>query len=193
MGGPKALLVYDGRPLVWKHVDRAREVGCGEIVVVARREVACILDRGETPAHGAATGGHSGARVVVSEELEPAGSLAVGVRALGAASIVLVSPVDVVPASDQTIELLFKAIFAGAVAATPVFGERGGHPVVCRREVLDRYAGERPHPSLRDVLDSLGDRRARVRVSDESVTIDLNRPEDVFARTGAAPVFWRPS
>ena len=191
MGGPKALLVYEGRPLVWKHVDRARKVGCGAIVVVARCEVARILDLGEPHAHGAAAG--ILARVVVSEEAEPAGSLAVGVRALGAASIVLVTPVDAMPAADHTIELLFRAIFAGSVAATPVFGERGGHPVVCRREVLDCYAGERPHPPLRDVLDSLGVRRARVRVSDESVTLNFQRPDDVLARTGAAPVFWRPT
>ena len=36
MGGPKALLVIDGKPLICRHVERLREVECRSIVVVVR-------------------------------------------------------------------------------------------------------------------------------------------------------------
>ena len=40
MGGPKALLVVDGQPLVTAHVQRLREAGCRPIVVVVRAAIA---------------------------------------------------------------------------------------------------------------------------------------------------------
>ncbi len=179
MGGPKALLMIEGEPLYLQHARRAREAGFTDVVLVTNREVAGVLPP------------DAGVRLVISEEAETSGSLARGCSALGGAELVLVTPVDAVPATARTIELLFQAIRDGAEAATPRFEGRGGHPVVCRRDVLLPYLGERPFPTLRDRLASLGERRHRVDVVDPNVVLDLDQPEDVRVLTGAGPVFWK--
>ena len=181
MGGPKALLVIDGEPLYLRHVRRARQGGCGDVILVTNREVAL-----EVPAE-------PGLRIVLSDEDETSGSLARGCAALDEAAFILITPVDAVPASTRTIEILFEAIRNGAEAATPSFEGRGGHPVLCRRDVLTPYVGARPYPTLRDRLTSLGEKRVRIEVTDPHVTGDLDRPEDIWTLTGAAPQFWKKS
>ncbi|MEO6420049.1 MAG: NTP transferase domain-containing protein [Polyangiaceae bacterium] len=181
MGGPKALLLITGEPLYLLHARRAREAGCSDVVLVTNRNVASVLPT------------EPGVRIVLSDEAETSGSLARGCSALGEAGICLITPVDAVPASVPTITLLFQTIRDGAEAATPLFLGRGGHPVVCRRDVLLPYFGERPFPTLRDRLAGLGERRVRVSVTDPNVTLDLDRPADVSALTGAPPAFWKKS
>lgn len=181
MGGPKALLVIEGEPLYLRHVRRARLAGCGDVILVTNREVARELPP------------EPGLRIVLSDEDETSGSVARGCTALGDAVVVLLTPVDVLPATTRTIELLFQAIRDGAEAATPSFHGRGGHPVLCRREVLSAYVAAPPFPTLRDALARLGEKRVRVEVTDPHVTRDLNRPDDIRALTGAAPQFWKKS
>lgn len=169
MGGPKARLLIGDETLASLHVRRFREAGCTDVVVVLRREDRALdLD----------------ATVAISSAPDPAGSLAIG---LGAASgaLVMVTPVDVLPAKVETIRALARAVSDGIDAATPVHDGRGGHPIVARRAVLEAAAG-RP---LRDVLAALGVRRARVDVDDSAVAIDLDTPADVIAVTGAPPRF----
>ncbi len=182
MGGPKALLLLGGKPLLLHHVDRFLEAGCDEIVVVTREEIATRL-----------LSVHERVRVVVSAEPEPRGSLSVGVRALAPLARVFVTPVDAVPAEAATLAELSAAL-ENADAATPSLEGRGGHPVACRARVLAPYrAGEACRaPTLRDTLRALGDRRVRVPVADRAVGIDLDTPDDVARLTGAPPEFWRP-
>ena len=181
MGGPKALLILDGEPLYLRHVRRARQAGCADVLLVTSREVARQLPP------------EPGMRIVLSEEDETSGSLARACAELGEAAFVLITPVDAVPASEHAIALLREAIGEGAEAATPSFEGRGGHPVLCRRAVLTPYVGARPFPTLRDTLARLGATRVRVEVTDPNVTRDLDLPEDIRALTGAAPQFWKKS
>ena len=179
MGGPKALLMIEGEPLYLRHVRRARQAGCEDVILVTNRDVARDLPS------------EPGMRIVVSDEDETSGSLARGCSELGDAAFILITPVDAIPASEVTMALLFQAIRDGADAATPSFEGRGGHPVLCRREVLSPYVGPRPFPTLRDRLAGLGEKRVRVAVTDPNVTRDLDHPEDIRALTGAAPQFWK--
>ncbi|HSQ63279.1 MAG TPA: NTP transferase domain-containing protein [Polyangiaceae bacterium] len=183
LGQPKARLLIHGVPLALLHVRRAREAGCGRIVVVTRRADREWVGRE--------------AEVAVSEEPEQAGSLGVGVAGMfgggggdgdGGGDWVLVTPVDALPARSETIARLFAAIGEGVDAVTPVVGGKGGHPVLLRASVLRRaYAGAAP--PLRDVLHGLGARRLRVEVDDPDVVTNLDTPADVLAATGAEPVF----
>jgi molybdenum cofactor cytidylyltransferase len=175
MGGSKALLVVEGEPLARSHARRMREAGCGTVVIVTRAE---LVPRFTAEAH-----------VVASLAADPAGSLAVGVRALApeGADVVVVTPVDGWPARAETIERLVAAVRAGAEAATPRHGGRGGHPVALRARVLEPLA-DAPRP-LRELLDALGHERIRVEVDDPAVVLDLDTPEDVVAATGAPPRF----
>jgi len=179
MGGSKALLEIDGDALVRVHAARLREGGCQEVLAVVRRAV--IGDVGVVP----------GARVLASDADEQAGSLAVAMHEHRAVpdAIVVVTPVDAAPVGAQTVARLVEVVAAGAEAATPKFETKSGHPVVCRRRVLDAYRGSAPYPPLRDVVRGLGDKRAYVDVADPRVAVDLDTPEDVRAFTGSAPRF----
>jgi CTP:molybdopterin cytidylyltransferase MocA len=179
MGGSKALLVVDGRPLARAHVERAHEAGCDRVVVVTRPDAALRL--GEIP------------RATVLGELttSQAETLAVAVRKVGMRGdvAVLITPVDQPPVSIVTLWALFDALDAGAEVATPHRAGKGGHPVACRAHVLAPYAAPGPAPILRDVVAAHESGRARVEVDDPRVGVDLDTPDDVRAFTGAPPKF----
>jgi CTP:molybdopterin cytidylyltransferase MocA len=173
MGGPKALLVIDGELLARAHARRLREAGCAHVVIVTRAELAHRFE-------------HDG-QVAVSSAPDPAGSLAIGLRALAPSpeDIVVVTPVDAWPGRVETIALLVAAVRDGADAATPSRAGRGGHPVAVRARVLE---ADVPRP-LRDALADLGPLRVRLEVDDPGVAIDLDTPDDVKRVTGAPPRF----
>ena len=190
IGGPKALLEIDGKTLAERHVERAFALGCHRVVLVVRPEVAGALDTRPCP----------GLVLAISEAPDPAGSLAVGVRALEGCDRVLVTPVDALPVGEETCTVLLSALDRGAQAATPVHEGRGGHPVICLLEVLAPYpfpmgkkapqgSPENGPPPLRSVLRELGAGRVRVDVDDPAVEADLDTPEDLRAFAGTSPRF----
>jgi CTP:molybdopterin cytidylyltransferase MocA len=178
MGGSKARLVIDGEPLARLHARRMREAGAHDVILVTRADVALLFTNDEA------------LRVVVSSAPDPAGSLAIGLAAatLDPEDVLLVTPVDALPPLLSTARALIDHVLAGALAATPRHGGRGGHPVAIRASALHGFL-ERPVP-LRDRLEALGPRRVRVDVEDPAVTSDLDTPEAVLERTGAPPRFW---
>jgi CTP:molybdopterin cytidylyltransferase MocA len=119
-----------------------------------------------------------------AEALGPAGSLAVAalrLTQLDADGALLVTPVDAAPVTAPTMAALRARLKQPErLAARPRHGERGGHPVLLRPEVLDPYRRTSP-PPLRDVLRGLGDRVADVAVDDDRILVDVDTPED-FAR-----------
>lgn len=171
VGGPKALLLVEGKPLAQLHAERAPEGA--RVVLVVRESVARKLE---------ALGIHT----VISDEpdeLGPAGSIRAAVRAgvLDDAEKVLVGPVDVPPIAPERLAPLISALDARDAARF----ERG-HPIAIRADVLrHRYRVEAP--ILRDVLSSLGDRCARV--PGASGEADLDTPDDVVRLTGRRPIF----
>jgi CTP:molybdopterin cytidylyltransferase MocA len=179
MGGSKALLALDGEALVAVHAARLVEAGCRRVVAVVRAEVLGTV------------GVVKKARLVASASSDQAGSLAVALREDRGPpdEILVVAPVDSAPAGPQTIGRLVDEVAKGSLAATPRFETKSGHPIACRRSVLDPYRGQGPYPPLRDVLRSLGAKRAQVDVNDPRVAIDLDTPEDVVAFTGHPPRF----
>jgi molybdenum cofactor cytidylyltransferase len=182
MGGPKALLVVDGQPLICAHVQRLREVFCRPIIVVTRPDVAAAL--GEIP----------GVQSISAETDSMAASLSVALRSLPLQRnrIVMVGPVDMLPARRSTLALLMAAATAeDTLVATPSHNSRSGHPIAIREELLQAfckgYVG-----TLRDIVRSAGSKRRRVEVDDAAVTSDLNTPADLLAlRPGLAPCFAR--
>jgi molybdenum cofactor cytidylyltransferase len=123
---------------------------------------------------------------------DQAGSLAVGVRALAAQghdACVLVVPVDTLPASEETLWRLRRALAHGVDAVCPTFGGRGGHPVLVREQVLATYRARGTPPPLREVLAALGARWLKLPVQDSAVATDLDEPADVERLTGHGPRF----
>lgn len=119
------------------------------------------------------------------DALGPAGSIRAAVKDGGLSGVVLVTPVDVPPASTAVVRALFDAIVDGVDAAR----FEHGHPIAIRAEILqDRYAREAA--PLRDVIGSLGDRVRVLPLPTEPLPRALDRIEDVVALTGAPPRFW---
>lgn len=175
MGGPKALLRVGARTLTELHVERLLEARCKPIVVVTRPELASHLEP-LLPAAAVTLG------VVTSS---PADSLSAAIawldqRELGwmdaDRSAVVVTPVDLLPASVATIEQLLLAVETShdVLAASPTLRGQGGHPVVARPSVL-----RGPAVPLRERLGSLGSRRVRVAVDDAAITGDFDSPADL--------------
>jgi molybdenum cofactor cytidylyltransferase len=179
MGGSKALLTLDGESLLAAHAARLQQGGCARVVAVVRAEILGAL------------GVVKDARLVVSDAEDQAGSLAVALREHRAPpdEIVVVTPVDAAPVGATTIARLVEAVAGGAIAATPRYETKSGHPIACRRSVLEPYRGAPPYPPLRDVLRGLGDKRAHVDVGDPRVGVDLDTPDDVVKLTGQPPRF----
>lgn len=185
MGVPKALLAIDGTTLVERHVARLVELGCAPVLVVVRPETAgTVRPRVE----------HFGlvVRVVTARTSSQAESLIAGASVLvppgspHAIRETIVTPVDMLPASLATLDTLLAALVRPLLAVTPTHRGRGGHPIVIGAELLVRLVrtgAEAPEgsqlPSLRDVLDGLGPRRARVAVEDAKVLGDFDVPSDL--------------
>ena len=180
MGGPKALLLVDGMPLIRAHAQRLREVGCDPILVVARTQAAAVL------------GTISSVRVIAADTNSMAASLTVGVGNLAPepGRSVIVVPVDTLPAQCSTLRALLSALMSeGVHVATPQYRGRGGHPVAIREDLLQVFRGGYAG-TLRDIVRSAEMQRRRLEVNDPAVSVDLNTPADLAAlRPGLAPCF----
>lgn len=185
MGGSKALLELHGATLVEHHVARLVEIGCTSVAVVVQPGLAGVVRallqaHREVLVHGVTTGSQ-------------AESLAVGVRVLHQGrstgdDVIVVTPVDMLPAEARTYRALLAHLTGAVVAVTPLHRGRGGHPVVARRAVLSSYEADArgSAPTLREVLAAVGvPRRRRVELDDPRVLGDLDTPADVRALRAA--------
>jgi|CZKU01.1.fsa_nt_gi CTP:molybdopterin cytidylyltransferase MocA len=180
MGGAKALLALEGATLVEHHVARLVQVGCTTIAVVVRPDTAEVVRT--------LLREHREARVEAVTTSSQAESLAAGLRALDEAGstrhdVIVVTPVDMLPAEVATHHTLLAHLTGAALAVTPVYGGRGGHPVVARRVMFAPYeaAGAGALAPLREVLAEAAESRRRVEVDDPRVLGDLDTPSDVRA------------
>lgn len=175
MGGPKALLIVDGEPLICAHIQRLREAFCRPILVVTRTPAAPELRR--------LVGKIAEVRILCADTEDMAASLTAAALDLPprCGRAVLVAPIDTVPAQRSTLEMLLTAAQTeGTLVATPHYLGRSGHPIALREELLqafrEGYAG-----TLRDLVRSAGARRRRIEVDDAAVRFDLNTPADLSA------------
>lgn len=183
MGGPKALLVIDGKALVHWHVERLREVGCRPIVVVVRT---AVLDTVRE-----ILGQASDLHIIASNTSSMAASLAIGVEhgPLTAGQTIVISTVDALPVRCSTLQQLISAASAENVqVATPCYRDRGGHPVVVRETLLRPFGRGFPG-TLRDLIRSVGPQRRRLSVDDVAVGHDLDTPADLAAIQPGLPDF----
>ena len=187
MGGPKALLVVDGQPLVTTHVQRLRAAGCRPIVVVVRAAIAAQVRHllGEAPE----------AQLCVADTPSMAASLVTALGCVPAQSnrAVVISPIDTLPVRLSTVEALLRAVMAPHVhVATPRYQSRGGHPIVARESLLQAFR-EGYSGSLRDLLRDAEAQRCRVDFDDPGVASDFDTPADLAARRpGLIPEFAAP-
>jgi CTP:molybdopterin cytidylyltransferase MocA len=123
-------------------------------------------------------------RVVVNAEPDRGmlSSVIEGVRYAVDCCAVLVFPVDHPYVLDRTIEkLLRRSREKPDHFIKPVFGGRGGHPVVVPATAFGAIMDAHPTSSLRDVIAQHGIAVERLEVDDEGVIRNMNTPEDFHA------------
>jgi nicotine blue oxidoreductase len=160
MGTPKALLDLDGRPLVAHHVDALRPHAVRLVVVLG-----AVVDpiRAVLPADVVC---------VVNEAWRttwPADSLRVAILRQKVTGQAWVTPVDVPPADQATLQALAHA-GADAVPVGP--SGQPGHPVLIGPGTVDALRQRPPEGGLRTLLG--GARRVGVA---QEVGVDFDDPE----------------
>ena len=183
-GGGKLLATYDGRPLVAWAVEAALRSPVNAVTVVVAPGGEAITQAARAAA--AAYGEEHRLSVTVAHDAEEGmgASLRAGVAAAPADAAVVVFLGDMPRIDAAVVKRLLAALEGGSLAATPVLGERRGHPAVfapALREQLLKVGGD---AGARDVLAGLGERLVLVPVDDEGVLFDVDTREDL-AGSGA--------
>ena len=95
---------------------------------------------------------------------------------------VVFTPVNVPMFTPGTLK---KLIGSASGIATPFYRGRGGHPVVVSNGLIGRILSYRGEDGLRGAIRELEDRRVRVEVEDEGVTVSIHDAVQLQARLDA--------
>jgi molybdenum cofactor cytidylyltransferase len=109
-------------------------------------------------------------------------SIRVGLRALEPeVELVFIQPVDCPGISPETLNGLLSAVETNqdALAAKPVYGGRGGHPVLLKQRACRLFLDSRESKNLREFLQSLGTRVLRMETEDRAVVRDLDTVDEI--------------
>ncbi|HZQ37725.1 MAG TPA: nucleotidyltransferase family protein [Dehalococcoidia bacterium] len=180
MGSPKALLDWDGRPLVAFQLEQLHRAGCEPLLLVSGH----AAERVEAAARGC------GATIVRNPHYAEgrATSVRAAARSLpdGIGAVVLLN-VDQ-PRRAETIAALIAAHRAGRAPITvPVFAGRRGHPAIFAGALLGELrAVDEATEGLRAVSRRHANARLEVPYDSEEVLLDCNDP----AAYERALAFW---
>lgn len=173
MGQPKALLPWDGRPLIAYQIAELAAAGCRPVVVVLGHEADAIVPFVVHPA----------AEVVVNPRYDEgrASSQRAGAQAVPYdADAVVILNVDQPRPREVLVRLLVEHEAGPALVTQPEYRGKRGHPVVLSaallpelRQVTEESLG------LRAVLRAHAAQTRLVSFDDPVVTMDLNTPDDV--------------
>jgi molybdenum cofactor cytidylyltransferase len=108
-------------------------------------------------------------------------SLAEGLRVLNPQThgvLVFLGDMPRVPISLVTD--MIAAIGQGALAATPEFGGRRGHPVLISRALFDQIGNLGGDQGAGNILDQLGSKLALIKAPDDGCLFDIDRPGDLL-------------
>lgn len=174
MGEPKALLDWDGEPLLAAEVRTLRDAGIHDVTIVLgahaqpiRRSLGgfsrnCIFNP-QWP-QGRATSLSAGARALLARHERP--------------DAVIVQNVDQPTRPAVVLRLLEELARASDEAVQPEYQGHGGHPVVVAGALLPELAGATEATlGLRAILEAHPPRR--ITFDDPIVRVDLDTPEDL--------------
>lgn len=170
MGGLKALLPWNGRPLLEHMIASSRRAGLERIVVVTgagREQIEPVaaglgVDRIHNAEHAA--GRFSSVRLAAR---------------WAAGRPLLLWPVDCPAVGASTLgRLAHAALLHPEASIVPLHGGHGGHPVVLPAAVVATLAAAEGDGNLRDAVRRAPGGRVMVEVSDSAVLDNLNTPHD---------------
>lgn len=177
MGGPKALLAFEGRTCLEWVVDACREGGADPIALVHAAHAGDVSEAADRLALTTV--------VNPTPELGMFSSVQHGLarlldRSPDACGFILV-PVDHPRITGATVAALRAALTSdrGLIWIRPTFEGRPGHPIAISRALAQSLLDERADQPLSDVLRSLGAERRDLPVPDAGILANLNRPQDL--------------
>lgn len=181
MGEDKAILQYRGRPFLEVIIQNLRQAGVEHIVVVLGHHAAEI-QRMTALDH---------VKVVVNRHyrLGQTSSLQAGLEALDltATEGILLTLVDHPAVPPEVMRRVLQAhMESGAPVVVPVYRGRGGHPVLIGHELFEELLQLPASEGANAVIRKYRDVTCRLDVEDESVLLDVDRPEDYRRLVGEA-------
>ena len=181
MGQLKALLTWQGTPLLDHQLNSLKEAGVQRIVVVLGHQAERLQPLLE---------GREGVTPVVNPNYRQGKttSIKAGLEALGPEStaVLLILNVDQ-PRSAETIRLLLQEHQSASFLITvPTYRGKGGHPIILDASLLHELRSiDEKTQGIRAVVQRHGDLTQRVEVSSPEVLWDLNTPAEYRAASGA--------
>ena len=173
MGHPKALLDWQGVPLVQYQVRSLIDSGVNQIIAVLGHRAESIRPLVES---------ESGAEVVVNLRYRTGKSSSVraGLKVLNPeAGHVMIISVDQPRSPKLLSEVLETHLRQGSAITYPVYQGRGGHPVLFSRGLLPELMSiSEAKRGLREVIERHGAEVNRVPVDDPEAILDMNTAED---------------
>lgn len=169
MGAPKALLPWDGQPLLAYQVQQLRDAGVDEVIVVLGDDADEI--------HRAIR--RSDCRVMLNARFQMgrAGSLRVGAKAVDRdADAIVIANVDQ-PRPAAFLRALLEAHQPPALITRPVYQGRHGHPIVVAGELRgELLEADDDSQGLLAVVNRHRDRMAECPLDDLTL-LDINTPD----------------
>jgi CTP:molybdopterin cytidylyltransferase MocA len=167
----KAFLPYDENArFVEKIISTYSGWGCSEIVVVTNPEASQRMKQaGMVP---------STATIVVNDhvEFERFYSVKLGLEAIRLSSFCFIQNVDNPFIDSQILDLLYKHR-SDEKYVSPIFENKGGHPVLLNRENINHICNwSENSANFKEVLDTM--ESLKVEMPDDRVLININSPEE---------------
>ena len=173
MGHPKALLDWQGVPLVQYQVRSLIDSGVDQIIAVLGHRAESIRPLVES---------EPGAEVVLNLRYKTGKSSSVraGLKMLSPeAGHVMIISVDQPRSPKLLSEVLETHLRQGSAITYPVYQGRGGHPVLFSRGLLPELMSiSEAKRGLREVIERHGAEVNRVPVDDPEAILDMNTAED---------------
>lgn len=181
MGRLKALLPWQGATLIEYQVGSLLDAGVSQLVVV-------VGHRGDEV--GAPITGRAGVTTVENPDYRQGKttSIKAGLRAISPdAAAILVLAVDQPRPPDVLRAVIEAHLSRSPLITSPVYGGRGGHPMIFGVELLPELAAiTEESEGLREVTRRHASDIYKLELDDPVVRVDVNTPEDLQA---ALPLF----
>lgn len=177
-GGAKLLAPIRGEPLLDHAIRSLLEGGVSEVIVVVGTDGRAALERDVNAMNDA--------RVRPVENRDPArgmfSSIQEGARTANGDALVVL-PGDMPYVRAQTVRLLLDRFWLEPAILSPRYRGKRGHPVVMPMSLRDEITGAPVEWTLHEVLKRHPDERVDVDVDDAGIVRDVDRPEDLGARS----------
>ena len=168
----KPLMRVFEKTVIENVIDNLEQAGTEEIVIVAGYKAQLLSDHLR----------ERKVKICINEaylSTKMLDSLKIGMRALeGDYDAVFLTPGDVPLAAPDTIRAMMER---KASVVIPVHGERSGHPVLLRREVVQQVLEYDGADGLRGALREMQSCTEKVQVDDIGVLLDADTPKDFAA------------